>query len=88
MLAATVWRRHLPIHGDIAGLVTAMRENRKRIWIWGTIDYVDIFREKCHVQFRLWSSDAPKTDPVDGHEFFSCVSDITHTKATYGRVRP
>ncbi len=72
------------IGGDSSTLLKSLVDKQKRIWVWGTISYMDIFDKRCEVQFRFWSSDFKRTSK-DGHKYFALIPDIANTKATYGK---
>ncbi|MGP0091788.1 MAG: hypothetical protein ACLPKB_17785, partial [Xanthobacteraceae bacterium] len=84
ILPAISWRRHCPVKGgeDTSGLIEHLTNREKRVWVWGTISYVDIFGKTCGVQFRFWSSSIKK-NKTEG-EYFSLIPEVEYTTASYG----
>jgi hypothetical protein len=86
ILPSLTWRRYREMKGigdDFAALISALADEKKRIWVWGTISYRDIFDKRCEVQFCFWSSKIRRSKKR--HEWFATIPDIANTKATYGK---
>jgi hypothetical protein len=86
ILPYLIWTRHLSkikeIGDDPTALIRALEDGKKRVWMWGTISYRDIFQKRCFVQFSFWSSKVRRSE--NGREWFATIPEIANIKATYG----
>src|SRR5260370_28412716 len=49
-------RRHCKVPAFGAQPHQILGEKTKKIWVWGTVTYIDAFNEPCFAKFRFWSS--------------------------------
>jgi hypothetical protein len=91
LLPSVTWRRNCPvvdgIGSDPAALIADLMEQRKRVWVWGTISYVDMFKKKATVKFRFWSSRVRRMDPTDKYLCFALIPEKENTVAVYGKTQ-
>lgn len=93
LLPGVIWQKYAPIVGvEYGGVLKAHLENeRKRVWVWGTISYMDAFGKDCFVKFRFWSgTDIRDQRPLNwGNgktgQFFPLISERASSEATYGQ---
>jgi hypothetical protein len=89
LLPGVTWFRHCEVEDFSPSLIRELREKRKTIWVWGTIDYIDIFDKPSNVQFRFSSSDFPRDFDVPEHggkvDGYALIADAEYTKAVYGK---
>jgi hypothetical protein len=95
LLPNVFWQKYRPVEeasysGDLREEILAQK---KRIWVWGTISYRDIYGEPCHVQFRFWSGQNEREERPyhwgtgKTGKFIPLIADLAHSKATYGKQR-
>lgn len=90
MVPTVEWDRNLPVlpleGTSYDDLLTSIVRQKKRIWVWGTITYRDIFERENIVKFRFKSGKDTKSSPIhkDRH-YFALIPDLTHSKASYGK---
>ena len=92
LLPEVTWQKYCVLKDTLTNsLLEELQTHKKRIWVWGTISYVDIFDQQCVLQFRFWSGKDIRyqrpaiASSVSPGPFLPLISDLDHTKAAYGK---